>query len=91
MWSYIEKFAEWLKELLLWIPRTIWAELLDALAGVIEAIGVPQFITQAQVAFQGIPTTMIFFATKLAIPEGIAMMLVALTARFVLRRIPFIG
>ncbi|TBU73718.1 hypothetical protein [Phytopseudomonas daroniae] len=91
MWSYIERFAEWLKDLFLWLPRKLWAELLDSLAGLVESIGTPDFILQAQQAFNGIPSVFIFFATKLAIPEGIAMMLAALVLRFILRRIPLIG
>jgi len=91
MWSYIEKFAEWLKDLLLYLPRKLWAELLDSFASMIEALGVPAFIQQAQSAFDGIPPVMIFFATKFAVPEGVAMLLAALVLRFLLRRIPLIG
>lgn len=91
MWDYVEKFAAWLKDIFLWLPKKLWADMLDVLAGVIDSIGVPSFITQAGNAFRSIPPEFIFFATKLAIPEGIAMMLAALVARFILRRIPFIG
>lgn len=91
MWSYIEKFAEWLKDLFLWLPRKLWAELLDSLAALVESMQVPAFIQQAQSAFDGIPSSVVFFATIFAIPEGIAMMLAALVLRFLLRRIPLIG
>lgn len=91
MWAYIEKFAEWLKDLLLWLPRKLWSELLDGLAGIVESIGVPDFFTQAQNALGGIPASMLYFSSKLAVPEGIAMMLAALVLRFVIRRIPLIG
>lgn len=91
MWSYIEKFAEWLKDLFLWLPRKLWAELLDSLASLVESMGVPAFMQQAQSAFDGIPPSMIFFATKFAVPEGVAMLLAALVLRFLLRRIPLIG
>jgi len=91
MWDYILKFAAWFKDIFLWLPKKLWAEILDVLAGAIDAIGAPSFITQAGNAFNSIPPEFLFFATKLAVPEGIAMMLSALIARFVLRRIPFIG
>lgn len=91
MWGYIEQFASWLKELLLYLPKKWWADLLDALASVIQSLPVPDFVYQAANAFASTPPMVVFFANKFAVPEGIAMMLVALTARFVLRRIPLIG
>ena len=91
MWSYIEKFAEWLKDLFLYLPKKLWADLMDSLAGFVEALPVPDFVYQAQNAMGGIPSTVLFFAGKFAIAEGVAMILAALIARFMLRRIPLIG
>ncbi len=91
MWSYIEKFAEWLKDLLLYLPKKWWADMLDALAGFLESLPVPDFVIQAQQSMSGIPSTVLFFAGKFAIAEGVAMILAALLARFLLRRIPLIG
>lgn len=91
MADYLSDFAEWLKELLLWIPRKLWAELLDGLAAMLTAIPVPDFVTQAQAAFSGIPSSVIFFATKFAVPEAVGMALAAYGLRFLIRRIPFIG
>lgn len=91
MWSYIEKFAEWLKDLMLYLPKKWWADMLDALAAIIQALPVPDFVYQAANAFSATPPMIVFFANKFAVPEGIAMMLAALIARFILRRIPLIG
>lgn len=89
-----EKFQailEWVKELLLWIPRKIWEELLDGLATVIESIPVPDFMLDAANAFDSIGGNVLFFAQKFAVGEGIAMVLAAYLLRFILRRIPLIG
>ena len=91
MGDLLGDFASWLKDLLLWVPRKLWAELLDGFAALLTAIPVPDFVHTAQSAFGGIPTSVIFFATKFAVPEAIAMALAAYGIRFLIRRIPVIG
>jgi len=91
MGDYISKFMAWLQEVLLWIPRKLWAELLDGLSSLIAAIPVPSFVTDAAGAFSSISGNVLFFASKFAVPEGIAMILAAYALRFVIRRIPLIG
>lgn len=87
----LSDFATWLKDVLLWVPRKLWAELLEALAAVIQAIPVPDFFQTAKSAFTSIPPSVLFFAAKFAVPEGLTMILAAYALRFVLRRIPLIG
>lgn len=89
--TYFNELIDWLYQLLLWIPKTIFAEIMDALASVIEAIPVPGFVLTAGDAFQGIPSTILFFANKFALGEGITMILAAYLLRFIIRRIPIIG
>lgn len=87
----LDDFAAWLKDLLLWVPRKLWAELLDGLAALIEAIPVPSFVYDVQSAFAGLSGNIVFFANKFAVPEGLIMVLAAYAIRFVIRRIPIIG
>lgn len=82
---------QWLLDALLWVPRKLFAALLDGLASLIEAIPVPEFVQQAESSLSGISGNVLFFAEKFAIPEGIAMVLSAYVLRFLLRRIPLIG
>lgn len=91
MGELLSDFANWLKDVLLWVPRKLWAELLDGLASLLTAIPTPDFVIQAQNAFGDIPANVVFFATKFAVPEGIAMALAAYGIRFLIRRIPIIG
>lgn len=95
LWNKIvtafNEFTQWLFELLQWIPKKIWAEILDALASVVELIPVPGFFTSASAAFSAIPSSVVFFASKFAIAEGILIILSAYLIRFIIRRIPFIG
>lgn len=87
----LEEFAQWLKDLLLWVPLTLWSMLLDGLAYVIEHIPVPDFVASAQGYFNGVPGNVLWLLNLFAVPEGFAMVMSALVLRFVLRRIPFIG
>lgn len=84
-------FGKWLLEVLLWVPRKLWAELLDVFAAMFEAMPVPDFIAQAQGYFNAIPPGVLFFANFFALGEGITMVLGAYVLRFLIRRIPFIG
>lgn len=91
MASILSDFAVWLKDLLLWVPRKVWSELLDSLAALLAALPVPGFVSQASAAFSQIPPSVLFFADKFALSEGVAMILAAYALRFVIRRIPIIG
>ena len=87
----LSDFAEWLKDLFLWLPLKLWELLLDGLAGVLDAIPVPGFITSAQGYFNGVGGNVLWTLNLFAVPEGMAMVMTALLLRFVVRRIPFIG
>lgn len=91
MGELLSDFAQWLIDTLLWLPRKLWAELLDGLATLVESMPVPDFVTTAQSAFSGIPSSVLFFLDKFAFAEGLAMVLSAYLLRFLLRRIPLIG
>jgi hypothetical protein len=86
-----EDFAIWLKDTLLWIPRKLWAEMLEALSGILDAIPVPDFMTDASGYMSGIPSGVLWTLDLFAVKEGAAMIVAALVLRFVVRRIPIIG
>ena len=87
----LSDFAEWLKELLLWIPRQLWETTLSALAAALEAIPVPDFVTSAQGYMNGIGGNVLWMLNIFAVPEGMAMVMSALILRFLVRRNPLIG
>ena len=82
-----ERFTNWIMEFVKWVFQNI----LDALAAIIEAIPVPDFVSNASNLFSQIPGEVAYFLHFFAIPQGITMILSAYALRFVLRRIPFIG
>ena len=85
------KFTDWLLELVLWVPKKVLESILDALASLLEAVPVPDFMINAQGFFSAIPPEIIFVLTFFAVKEGIAMIIAAMILRFVIRRIPIIG
>ncbi len=87
----LSDFATWLKDVLLWVPRKLWAELLDGLASILAAIPVPGFVNDAQNAFGSLSPGIVFFASKFAVPEILSMVIAAYGLRFLIRRIPIIG
>ena len=82
---------DWALELVAWIPRELWASLLDALAGALEAIPAPDFLSQAGSFFGGIPENIVYFFQFFAVADGLGFIISALLLRFLVRRIPVIG
>ena len=91
MGELISDFAEWLKDVLLWVPRKLWAELLDGLAAILSAIPVPDFVSVAQGALSSLPSSVVFFLDKFEFASGVSMIMGAYLLRFLIRRIPLIG
>lgn len=80
-----------LKDLLLWVPRTIWKELLSALAGILSAIPVPTWLQQIAGFQDAIPSGVGYFLHILKVPQGLVIIMAAYGIRFLIRRIPVIG
>lgn len=89
--SWINELTEWFFDFLQWLPKKIYAEVMDGLASFIEWIPVPNFINEASSAFSGIPSQVMYFADIFELNFGITVVLAALSLRFLIRRIPFIG
>lgn len=84
-------FKDWLRDLLLWVPKKIWELVLDGLAAVIEAIPVPTWLANIGDVFDAIPDGVIYFAQALQLPAGLSMILGAYVLRFLIRRLPVVG
>lgn len=80
-------FASWLLNVLLFVPRKIFELLTNALGSAVGAIDLPFSTT----ALGGIPAGVSWFADLTAAPEGFAIVLAALLARFALKLIPTLG
>lgn len=87
----VEGFTQWVVDLVKTAARWLWQSLLDAVAAVIEAIPVPDFVSDAGQFFSQIPPEVAAFWGYFAVSEGLAMILTAYGLRFLIRRIPLIG
>lgn len=88
MWNAI---LGWVKDLLLWIPRELFSLFVDGLASLADSIPVPDFLAMAANLFSGITSGVWWWLSFFLIPQGFSLVMGAYAARFLLRRIPFIG
>lgn len=89
--SWLDKLVAWFVKWAEWIPKKIYSAVMDGLASFINAIPLPSFLTDASGAFAGIPSSVLWFASSFELAFGVSVVLSALIARFILRRIPLIG
>lgn len=87
---HAKSFAEWLFEVLLFIPRKLFDLIMGSLASLVESLPALDAVTQASGAM-GALSSAGYVADMCALGPGIAMLITTLLARFLLRRIPFIG
>ena len=89
--SWLNSILDWFVEWAEWIPKKLYSSSMSGVADFIHAIPVPDFMHQASGAFAGIPQTVMYFASAFELAFGVQVVLAALSLRFALRRIPFIG
>jgi hypothetical protein len=86
-----EQFQDWLIDLLLWIPRKLWAEFLDEMAELIEGQEVPDFIGQAVALLGSWTSDAGYWFTVIEFNWGISLVMSAIGIRWAWSKIPFIG
>lgn len=91
LWDAIVAFAQWLLDVLLWVPLKLWEIFLDVFATIIEAIPVPEFVTNAGLYVSAVPSSVLFFLSIVRLDYGLSVVIGAAIIRFVIRRLPVIG
>lgn len=86
-----EQFQEWLLELVLWIPRKVWEEFLDELAGVLESLGIPSFIIQASALLGSWGSDASYWFDLLQFNWGFSLVVSAISIRWAWSKVPFLG
>ena len=77
----------WLINELYSLGVTLYNDVLTGLLAVVNAIPVPSFFSEVAGWVGSIPPTMAFFIQGFEIPQGIGILLAAMTLRFIIRRI----
>ncbi|ONF42347.1 hypothetical protein BTO32_16275 [Marinobacter lutaoensis] len=86
----IQKLIDALIDIVLWVPRQLFGLLVDAVE--LMLIWIPEIhIVDVQGIFNGLGGQLLYFLTVMEFDYGMTAMMTALIARFILRRIPFIG
>lgn len=86
----IQKLIDALIDIVLWVPRQLFGLLVDAVELMLTWI--PEIhIVDVQGIFNGLGGQLLYFLTVMEFDYGVTAMMTALIARFILRRIPFIG
>jgi hypothetical protein len=91
MGSLLQKFGEWLAEKLSWLGEYIFSGVLSAFAWVLEQIPVPDFMSGSSNVLSSIPPGVAYFAGAMEVAFGMSVIISALVARFIIRRIFFLN
>lgn len=89
--DFLSRALAFLVDLLLWVPHKLYALVLDALASVLEAIPVPEFMENLGSLVAGLDPAIAYFAAPLQLGTGMTWVFSAMVLRFLIRRIPVIG
>jgi hypothetical protein len=85
------QFQEWLIDLLLWIPRKVYAEFLDEIAGWIEKITPPGFMNDAKQLLMQWASFAGWFFDLIEFNWGMSLVVTAILMRWSWSKIPFVG
>lgn len=89
--DWLTAILQWLLDALLWLPRKVWQLLLEGLASVINAIPVPDFITNLGPTWAALGSGTMYFLDVIQFDVGFPMLLSAYFIRFIIRRLPVVG
>lgn len=89
--EFLQRILDWFIDLLLWVPRKVWALMLDGLASLIESIPVPGFMANLGSWVSGIDPAVAYFGGPLQLGTGMTFVALAWVIRFAIRRLPVIG
>jgi hypothetical protein len=89
--DWLNSFLQFFKDFALYVPKWVLQHILEALTTIINAIPVPVAFADFANASGQFTGPVVWWLTLLQVPYGIGVIFGAMLARFLLRRIPFIG
>lgn len=91
IWDFLTGFWDHLVDLLLWVPRKLFVGLLDGIVYLVGLIPVPDFSADLGSALSSVSPYIIYYWDFFALNFGLSVIFAAVVARFLVRRLPFIG
>ncbi|MCF1185018.1 hypothetical protein L0E83_16420 [Marichromatium gracile] len=89
--AFWEAVTEWFLGLIQDVIQWAYSGLLEALASLIEALPVPDFLVSAGSVFSNIPPGVVYLVSVGQFEWGLSVIGSAYLIRFLIRRIPVIG
>ncbi|MCY1314600.1 hypothetical protein D9M68_486370 [compost metagenome] len=87
----LQQLLDWFYDLILWIPRKLFAATLDELATYLESIAPPEFMTQAKQLLAQWGPQLGWFFDIIEFNWGMSLVVSAYTMRYVWSWLPFVG
>jgi len=87
----VNQLGQWSLDLLLYVPRVLFAELMQGAAALVAAIPVPAFVSNVGSYWSSVSGDVMFFVAPMRLGTGLAMIATAYGVRFLIRRLPFVG
>lgn len=82
----------WLYDFFMWLPRKLFELLAEGIDLLFQSMPVPDFLEDGQAILTALGNSeAMFWLSIMKVPAGFTMIMGALIARFILRRIPLIG
>ncbi|MBK1718525.1 DUF2523 family protein [Thiocystis violacea] len=89
--SILTAIAEWFLLFLQDIFQWLYQQVIGALAALLEALPVPDFLNSTASVFSAIPSSVIYLASVGQFPAGLSILGSAYLIRFIIRRLPVVG
>lgn len=86
-----EQAQQWFYDFILWVPRKLWADLLEQMADLLDSVGAPGFLTDAANLLGSWGPDAAYWFDLLQFNWGISLVMSAYTARYAWSKIPFVG
>ena len=89
LWDFVTSFFDWLRDVLLWVTRKLFADGVTAFVDFISSIDPPSWMTNMGSLWGSIPSGIWWFASVGEFGYGLTVVGGALLIRFTLRAVPF--
>jgi hypothetical protein len=89
--TVLEKALQWLIDAIKDLAEEIIGLVLDALASILEAIPVPDWMQSIDSSWSALPSGVWYFAETLNLTYGLTVVVSAYGLRFLIRRLPIFG
>lgn len=87
----LHRFAEWLQQLFLYVPRKVFEWLTDGIGSLIDGITLPAWWSSASGYLTGISSDVLWMLSWFEFGTGVGILVSAYGIRFLIRRLPIVG